>query len=259
MPLDAVALGIRFLPLAPEVILGVTAVAVILLDLAVRNKVVLAWVSGIGVAFAAMQALVLWGVGGTPDISFSGVFLLDRYALFFKLLVLGATFLVVLASPDYVGRFPRFQGEYYGLVLLAAVGMMVVVSAAELVSIYLALEIQTFALVALTTFLKDARSAESGLKFLLVSAVSTAVMLYGMALLFGLTGTTFLTGIAPEVALRLGAGITGENVVLILAGVLLLAGFGFKIASVPFQMWVPDVYEGGATPVIAYLSVASKA
>lgn len=258
MLIDAATLNIDFLHLAPELILGLVAITVVLIDLVLRDKRILAWVSGLGALASAVAVVLLW----TSDVtgpSFSNIVVIDAFGLFFKLLVLGATFLIVLASPDYVRRLERFQGEYYGLILLAAVGMMLIVSLTELISIFLALEIQTFALVALTTLLKDSRSVESGLKFLLMSAVATAIMLYGMALLFGLTGTTFLTGIAATVGGTVTASAVGDNLALVLAAVLLLAGFGFKISSVPFHMWVPDVYEGSPTPVAAYLSVASKA
>ena len=112
---------------------------------------------------------------------------------------------------------------------------------------------------ALIALLKDEKSTESALKFLLLSAVATAVMLYGMALLFGLTGTTFVADMPGVVAERVAEGGIANNLALILAAVLIIVGFGFKISSVPFQMWVPPVYEGGPTPIVGYLSVASKA
>jgi NADH-quinone oxidoreductase subunit N len=258
MPIQAAALDIDLGHLAPELILGGFALFVILIDLVVRDKTVLAWASGGGVILAALATVLLW-TGGVSGTSFSNVVVVDAFGLFFKLLILGGTFLVILASPDYVRRFSRFQGEYYGLILLAAMGMTMIASLGELISIYLALEVQTFALIALTTFLKSARSMESGLKFLLVSAVSTAIMLYGLALLFGLTGSTFLSEIAAGVADIVSTGGAGEDLALVLAAVLLLVGFGFKVSSVPFQMWVPDVYEGSPTTIAAYLSVASKA
>ena len=168
--------------------------------------------------------------------------------------------MALLFSPAYVDRrLSRFHGEYYGLLLLATVGMMLLVSMGELISIVLALEIQTFALVALIALLKDARSTESALKFLLLSAVATAVMLYGMAILFGLTGTTFIADMPGVVAERVAEGGIANNLALILAGVLIIVGFGFKISSVPFQMWAPPVYEGAPTPIVGYLSVVSKA
>ncbi len=258
-PIDASSLGIDFGHLAPEIILTLTAIAVVLLDLVARDKRILAWLSVAGVVAAGVAAVWLWTSDASGS-SYSGVVITDLFGTFFKLVVLGGTLLALLFSPAYVDRrLSRFHGEYYGLLLLATVGMMLLVSMGELISIVLALEIQTFALVALIALLKDARSTESALKFLLLSAVATAVMLYGMAILFGLTGTTFIADMPGVIAERVAEGGIANNLALILAGVLIIVGFGFKISSVPFQMWVPPVYEGAPTPIVGYLSVVSKA
>ena len=258
-PIDASSLGIDFGHLAPEIILTLTAIAVVLTDLVARDKRILAWLSVAGVVVAGAAAVWLWTSDASGS-SYSGVVITDLFGTFFKLVVLGGTLLALLFSPAYVERrLPRFHGEYYGLLLLATVGMMLLVSMGELISIVLALEIQTFALVALIALLKDARSTESALKFLLLSAVATAVMLYGMAILFGLTGTTFIADMPGVIAERVAEGGIANNLALILAGVLIIVGFGFKISSVPFQMWVPPVYEGAPTPIVGYLSVVSKA
>ncbi len=265
MRIEASTLGIDLAQLGPEVVLTVAAVAVVLVDLVVANKRLLPVITAAAVVLAGIAGAALWGSATTLSFTSSlvdpgdAIIATDAFAVFFKLVILGATFLVVLASPDYVRRLERWQGEYYALILLAAAGMLLIVSAQEFITIFLALEIQTFALVALTALLKDSRSSEAGLKFLLIGALSTAVMLYGMALLFGLSGTTFLNGVSQQVSQVLDQGRVGEGLVLVIAGVLLVAGFGFKISSVPFQMWVPDVYEGGPLPIAAYLSVASKA
>ena len=258
-PIDAGSIGIDFAHLAPEIILTLAAIAVVLVDLVVRNKQILAWLSIAGVLASGVAAIALWtsGAGGA---SYSGVVITDLFGTFFKIVLLGGTLLALLLSPAYVNRrLSRFHGEYYGLLLLSTVGMMLLVSVGELISILLALEIQTFALVALIALLKDARSTESALKFLLLSAVATAVMLYGMAILFGLTGTTFIADMAVAVEARVETGGLANNLALIIAAVLILVGFGFKISSVPFQMWAPPVYEGAPTPIVGYLSVASKA
>ncbi len=265
MRIDANSLGIDLAQLGPEAIIGLAAVAVVLADLVVTDKRLLPLIAGAAVVLAAVAAIALWSMGGAvsftsplgdPD---DAIVVVDTFGIFFKLIILGAVFLVVLASHDYVRRLERWQGEYYALILLATTGMMLIVSAQELMTIFLALEVQTFACIALTALLKDGRSTEAGLKFLVIGAVSTAVMLYGMAFLFGLSGTTFLQGIGQHVASIVDTGEVGEGLALVMAAVLLLAGFGFKISSIPFQMWVPDVYEGGPTPVAALLSVASKA
>lgn len=257
--IDAASLGIDFGHLAPEIILTLAAITVVLVDLIARDKRVLAWLSALGVAMAGGAAVWLW-TSDASGASYSGIVITDLFGTMFKLIVLGGTLLAILFSPAYVERrLSRFHGEYYGLLLLATVGMMLLVSMGELISIVLALEIQTFALVALIALLKDARSTESALKFLLLSAVATAVMLYGMAILFGLTGTTFIADMPGVVAERVDEGGVANNLALIMAGVLIIVGFGFKISSVPFQMWVPAVYEGAPTPIVGYLSVASKA
>ena len=259
MQIDASSLGINFGHLAPEIILTVAAIAVILLDLVTRDKRILAWLSAIGVAAAGVAAVWLW-MADASGASYSGIVITDLFGTIFKIIVLGGTLLAVLFSPAYVERrLSRFHGEYYGLLLLATVGMLLLVSMGELISIVLALEIQTFALVALIALLKDERSTESALKFLLLSAVATAVMLYGMAILFGLTGTTFIADMPTVISERIAAGGIENNLALILAAVLIIVGFGFKISSVPFQMWVPPVYEGAPTPIVGFLSVASKA
>ena len=177
----------------------------------------------------------------------------------------GAAILVILSSTEYVSRFRRFQGEYYALIMLATLGMMLMASGTELITLFVSLELVNLALYALVSFLKDARSSEASLKYILLSATASAVLLFGMALIFGFTGTTALSEIAREVQSALAASQTSSapdaltSPGLFLGIVMLIAGFGFKIAMVPFHMWTPDVYEGAPTPVTAFLSTASKA
>jgi len=242
--------------LAPELSLLGFALAVILLDLFIKQKKVLAAVSIAGVIISAGFTVAMWGA---PSVAiFYRMLAVDNFALFFKLLFLAAAGLIILASQDYVSKFERFQGEYYALVLVSAVGMMLLAAAADLITIYVALELSSISLYVLASFLKDQKSTEAGLKCLLLGAVASAVLLYGMALVFGFTGVTCLMCIADFVQGMPGAGLL-NNPALLLGIILLAAGFGFKIACFPFQMWVPDVYEGAPTPITAYLSVASKA
>ncbi len=194
---------------------------------------------------------------GSPSILL-GSLSVDRFALFFNFLVTGAAALVALASADYVRLMPRYRGEYFGLLLFSAAGMMLLAAATELITIYVALELTTLPLAALAAFLMNGRSSEAGIKFLIIGAVSSALMLYGMALVFGFTGSTQLSDISASVG-RAAGSIAFGNYALLVGIVLLVAGFGFKISAAPFQMWVPDVYEGAPTPVVAFLSVASKA
>ncbi len=192
-------------------------------------------------------AVAMWG---EPSAAIFGRMLaIDNFALFFKLLFLATAALIILASQDYVSKFERFQGEYYALVLISAVGMMLLAAATDLISIYVALELSGISLYVLVSFLKDRKSSEAGLKYLLLGAVASAVLLYGMALVFGFTGRTCLMCIADFVKAMPGAGLL-NNPALLLGMVLLAAGFGFKIACFPFQMWVPDVYEGAPTRLL---------
>jgi len=240
----------------PELTLAGFAIAVILLDLFVNEKRVLVIVSLTGLVVAGGVSVAMWG-GNFPAI-FNNMLAVDNFALFFKLLFLLIALLVILSSVDYVARFARFQGEYYALILLSTLGMMLMAATADLISIYISLELTSISLYALVGFLKDKKSTEASLKYLLLGALASAVLLYGMALVFGFTGKTQLGEIA-QVIQTMPVQTLLASPALILGMVLLIAGFGFKIAAVPFQMWVPDVYEGAPTPVTAYLSVASKA
>jgi len=242
--------------LAPELTLVAFAIVVILLDLFIRRKGWLAMVSIVGIVVAAGFTITMWG--GSSQALFNNMLAVDNFALFFKLLFLAIAILVILASVDYVSKFSRFQGEYYALVLLSALGMMLMAATAELISIYIALELTSISLYVLVGFLKDPKSTEASLKYLLLGAVASAVLLFGMALVFGFTGKTQLGEIAQAIqSLSLSGVLVSPG--LILGMVLMVAGFGFKIAAIPFHMWVPDVYEGAPTPITAYLSVGSKA
>ncbi|MFC2025273.1 NADH-quinone oxidoreductase subunit N [Chloroflexota bacterium] len=240
----------------PELSLAATAIAVILLDLFVQRKGLLVVVSIIGLVVAGGFTIAMWG--GSSQAIFNNMLAVDSFALFFKLLFLGIAALVILASVDYVSKFARFQGEFYALVLLSALGMMLMAATTELISIYIALELTSISLYVLVGFLKDPKSTEASLKYMLLGAIASAVLLYGMALIFGVTGKTQLGEIAQSIQV-MSLQTTLANPALILGIVLLVAGFGFKIAAVPFHMWVPDVYEGAPTPITAYLSVGSKA
>jgi NADH-quinone oxidoreductase subunit N len=246
-----------FTPLiVPELTLLVTAVVVILLDLVLKNKWWLATLSIAGIVVSAGFAIAMWG--GDSESIFFGMMAVDNFAIFFKLLFLVIAALVILASTDYVSKLKRFQGEYYALVLISALGMMLMAATTELISIYISLELTSISLYILVGFLKDPKSTESALKYLLLGAVASAILLFGMALIFGFTGQTQLGDIAQAIQSMSLSGVLA-NPGLIVGIVLIIAGFGFKIAAVPFHMWVPDVYEGAPTPITAYLSVASKA
>lgn len=229
---------------------------VIILDLFVSRKTILAGISIAGLAVSALISISLWG-SGTQAI-FNNMLAVDTFSLIFKLLFSGIAILVILASLDYTGKLERYQGEYYALILLSTLGMMLMAAATELITIYVAVELTVLPICVLVCMLRDQKSPEAGLKYLLLSATISAVLLFGMALVFGVTGKTQINEIAAAIS---GMSLTnaGANPALIAGIVLIIAGFGFKIATVPFHMWVPDVYEGAPTPITAYLSVASKA
>ena len=238
--------------LSPEISLLAVALLVIFFDLFTGRRRVLGWISAVGLLLPFVFTITLWG---TSDTAFGGALVVDQFSLFFKLFFLVVTALVIFSSINYSRKFAPFRGEFYALILLATTGMMLLASTRELISIFVALELTGIPLYVLAGFLRDDKSSEAGLKYLLLGAIASAVLLYGMAMVFGLTGSTYLSSIAAAVSAQ---GLAG-NAGLLMAIVLLVAGFGFKLATVPFQMWVPDVYEGAPTPITAYLSVASKA
>lgn len=253
--------------LGPELTLLAWGGMIILADLALRQGMPAARrgailasgsLAGIVGSIAWAVSLILRDREGT---AFDGSLVVDNFSLFFGFLFLGIAILVILSSVDYGQRFGQHQGEYYGLILLATGGMMLLAGGRDLIALFVALELTAISQYVMASLLKDTRSTEASLKYLLLGAVSTAVLLYGMAFLFGLSGTTRL--IAPEgqhsIAAAVAEADAGMRGALVLSMVLLAAGIAFKTAVVPFQMWVPDVYEGSPTPVAAFLSVASKA
>lgn len=258
--------------ISPYVAMAGAAILVIIFDLVSPNKALLPGAAILALlAPFAMSLFQLFDLGdassllenssaaGAASSVLLGSLSVDRFALFFNFLVIAATGLVVAASTEYVGQMNRFRGEYFGLILFSATGMMLLASATELITIYISLELTTMPLAALSAFLMTSRSTEAGMKFLIIGALSSAVMLYGMALIFGFTGSTTLEGIAAVVASPAQDDVAFGSYAVLVGMVLILTGFGFKISAVPFQMWVPDVYEGAPTTVVAFLSVASKA
>ena len=195
--------------ISPYAGMAAVAILIILLDLVVPRKGLLPVVAIAGLLAPLILSLVQLNdlIDGTdlladvvPASVLAGTLSVDRFALFFNFLVLAATALVIIASSDYVKRMQQFRGEYYGLILFSATGMMLLAAATELITIYISLELTTLPLAALAALLMTARSTEAGMKFLIVGALSSAVMLYGMALVFGFTGSTTLEGIAASVA-----------------------------------------------------------
>ena len=196
----------------PEITLGIIAVLVILLDLGVQQKNLLRSVSLSGLVIAGAASVAMWGGNYGP--LFNNMLAVDNFAMFFKFLFAGIAFLVILASADYVDKFSRFQGEYYAMILLSTLGMMLMAATADLISLYIALELTSISLYILVGFLKDRKSTEASLKYLLLGAIASAVLLYGMALVFGSTGQTQLGAIA-QVIQAMSCFITKELIKLL--------------------------------------------
>ena len=227
------------------------------------SKRALSWIAVIGLAVPAFFALNLWfewfGTSTSEAVVY-GTFTADRFALFFQFLIIGATAIVLLASVPYLQQFKDSLGEFFTLLLIAAAGMMLLVGASELITIYVALETTALPAVALAALRRDGFSIEAGAKFLILSALSTALLLFGLVFLYGYTGATRIDEIVARMAaLPFESGVPFGSLAVMLAVLLIVAGFGFKMAIVPWHMWVPDVYQGAPTPVAAFLSVASKA
>ncbi len=239
--------------IAPAVSVLIAAGGVLLTGLTTREWRWLGVVALGGLLLAGVQAIVL-GASGRQGEAFNGHFVMDNFAIFFSILFAGVGAVVVVASLDSNERIKDSETEYFALLLASIGGLMLLAAARDLVSIYVALELTGLSQYALTALGRTEKSTESALKYLLLGAISSAVLLYGMAVLFGLTGTTVLT----EIGARIAAGGDIQPAV-VMAIVFLAAGFSFKMSVLPFQMWAPDVYQGSPAPVAAYLSVASKA
>ncbi|RWK44258.1 NADH-quinone oxidoreductase subunit N [Mesorhizobium sp.] len=211
----------------------------------------LVWASAATVLVAALATLLL---AGEVRPAYSGMFIADRFAVFFKMVFYLSTILTFLLSRKYAEIEEIALSEYYVLLLFALSGMMIMASATDLLSIYVGLELMALSTYVLTGFLrKERRSNEAALKYVVLGGVSTGIFLYGVSLIYGITGTTQLDGMA--------AAVTGDPLDpgLLLAVVFIVAGLVFKVGAVPFHMWVPDVYEGAPTTITAFMSVAPKA
>lgn len=241
--------------LRPEICLALTALAAIAADLLFKRKAI---VTAICLAGIAAAIGLTFSILGTPaGVIGNGLFTLDNYAIFFKFLFLVLAFAVILGSVDYVNRMKDFHGEFHALLLTATLGAMLAASASDIISILLSVELTALSFYALVGFMKNAKATESSIKYLLLGAINSAVLLFGFSMVFGFTGSTSLSGIASAVSALPSGGAAG-GAGLIFGLLLVVAGFGFKIAAVPFHMWAPDVYEGAPTPITLYLSTASK-
>jgi NADH-quinone oxidoreductase subunit N len=246
---------IDYLALAPELTIVATMIVVFALDLALprARKYWTATAAVAGTALAAVP-LVILAADGSVRSMFDGSYVVDDFALALKAVLIVSAYLVLLMSHHYIESERYYQGEYYFLILASVLGSLVMASARDLIVIFIGLELTTGPLYLLAGWRKgDAKSNEASMKYFILGVLSTALLLYGMSLLYGLTGEVSFAGLATATA-----GMVDEPA-LIIAVLLVIAGFGFKVSAVPFHFWAPDTYEGAPTPVTAYLSVNSKA
>jgi NADH-quinone oxidoreductase subunit N len=242
----------------PEILLTIFGLAILLFDflLEKRDKYLNAVLALLGLAFAGVQLAMFWPVlvGQAPYRGFSESFTLDTFSILLKLIIVMATALVVLLSIRYLEIEESNFGEYYALLLLSAVGMMFMASGTDLIVLFLALEVMALCEYVLTGFLRGSRrSNEAAVKFFLLGAFSSGLLLYGMSLLYGIGASTNLGIIAQRLAER-----PQPDLLSWVALIALLAGLYFKVAAVPFHQWTPDAYEGAPTSITAFISVAPK-
>jgi NADH-quinone oxidoreductase subunit N len=257
--MDIVFPEISFWLAAPEIGLAVLIGIVLIADLftPLENKAAMGILSLIGVVLLTFLSLSQWGEGAQT--TFSGFYVVDNFSVFVKVVILAATALSILLSLQYVKVEKINYGEFYALLLFSVFGMLVMVSGNDLISIYLGIETMSLSIYVLVGFIRhDPLSREASLKYFLMGAFASGIVLYGMALTYGMTGTTSLAGISESLS-GAGGGEISSNPVMIFALILLVSGFAFKLALAPFHMWLPDAYTGAPTTITAFMSVTVKA
>jgi NADH-quinone oxidoreductase subunit N len=253
-PFNLNAIDFQWLPILPLLAIALAAMVVLLVGVRVEDDETdgLGWLTIAALAIAFVLTFAMTGQSAT---AFSGSIAIDDFAVFFQLAILFAAAVVVLMSLSYANETRLPGAEYYSLILFAALGMMLMASAGDLIIIFLGLETMSISIYVLAGLKRsDPRSNEAAIKYFLLGAFSTGFLLYGIALIYGATGTIKLEPI--RVALSHGVGLTSP--MLMLGVAMLLIGFGFKIAAVPFHMWTPDVYEGAPTPITAFMATGVK-
>ena len=245
--------SIDLIALAPVLVLSVFAMGVLVLDLwAGKNKTLLMFVSLVGLL---MTAISTFAKQPLPAFAFTDSYIVDHLSIFFTCIFTLSSALAILLSAEYNERNGMKAGEYYALILLCTVGMIVLASSTDMIMIFLGIEIVSICLYVLAGFRRDDPvSNEAALKYFLLGAFATGFLLYGMTLIYGSTGSTNIFKIAEFIKSE-----DSSNPLMLMGIVLLVIGFGFKVAAVPFHMWAPDVYHGSPTPVTAFMAVGPKA
>ncbi len=247
-------LNLEYSLLIPEYILGGLAILIIAIDLMLPkvHKGALPYITAGGLALAFFVSLAYVN----KDDNFAGLIYVDDYTTFFRCFFIATTFAIVLASGQFVQQHLRHPGEYYGLLVLSTIGAIYMAAAKELLTAYISLELLSFSLYVLVSYAKrDPRSNEAGMKYMLLGAFASALLLYGISFIYGTAGSTSYT----EIASAFEDGTSGFTLATMIGLTLIIAGLGFKVAAVPFHMWTPDAYEGAPLPITAYLSATSKA
>lgn len=244
---------VNWLSLLPAIIPAFTGILVLCWDLGMKNEERhrLAWLGILGLAITAVVSFCLLG---RNELAFNGSYALDSYAMFFNLIFCLAGILTFLMSIQYLHTSDIHAGEYYALILFAIVGMVVMAAATDLVNIFLGLETMSIAVYVLAGIWRQRlQSNEAALKYFLLGAFASGFLLYGIALLYGATGSIQLGKIAMHVNEH------GASTILLIGVAMLIVGFGFKVAAAPFHVWTPDVYEGAPTTITAFMAVGVKA
>lgn len=251
--------AVDLLPIAPEMVLAGTAIVVLLLDAwrPSRNQLPAVLLSLAGLVGAAAVTLLLWRWEGPPAVLGETV-AVDGVTVFLRLVIVASAAVAVLFSATYLARTGEARGEYYALLLFATSGMTLLTAAADLIVVFLSLEVLSLSLYVMVGFSRRRlASQEASMKYFLLGAFSSAFLLYGIALTYGATGTTNIVRVGDTVA-QIVANPDSSLALLLTGASLLAVGFGFKVAAVPFHMWTPDVYQGAPTPVTAFMAAGTK-
>lgn len=245
--------NIVMLPAGPEIFLAVAGMVLLMIGVFKPRRESMRLISSLTlVSLVVALVFIVAVVGNNSVTAFNGMYATDGFAVFMKVLILGGSFFAVIMSAEYMKNEGIARFEFPILIVFATVGMMMMVSANNLMALYLGLELQSLSLYVIAAFHRDSlRSSEAGLKYFVLGALSSAMLLYGMSIVYGFTGTLSFDGLAAAFDEGASAGV-------IIGLVFMIAGMAFKVSAVPFHMWTPDVYEGAPTPVTAFFSVAPK-
>ncbi|MGO4127327.1 NADH-quinone oxidoreductase subunit NuoN [Inquilinus sp. YAF38] len=248
------------MPALPEIFLACAGMALLLIGVFLGEKSTRIVASLAVMSFIIAGALLVMGPGGRT-VTFNGMFVADHFAVFMKILVLIGSALTLILSLDYLEHEGMSRFEFPVLFVLATVGMLLMISANNLISLYLGLELQSLSLYVVAAFNRDSeRSSEAGLKYFVLGALSSGLLLYGVSLVYGFLGTTSFDVLAQALSGQATSGVVvgGSSMGVIIGLVFICAALAFKVSAVPFHMWTPDVYEGAPTPVTAFFAVAPK-